>query len=110
MGDDEDENGDLAEGDDRRLPTYPRGMLKLEITDGERIMKALEYRRIDGLKLAETPLGFKVSYSILTIMRKLMDSLFFIKFVLFDQHVSPTRYDRANESHARPPKYQVSGL
>jgi RecQ-mediated genome instability protein 1 len=61
MGDDEDENGDLAQEADGRLPSYPRGMLKLEITDGERMIKALEYKRIDGLKLAETPLGFKVS-------------------------------------------------
>ncbi|KAI9637552.1 uncharacterized protein MKK02DRAFT_43477 [Dioszegia hungarica] len=58
MGDEEDENGDLE--DEGKLPVYPRGMLKMEVTDGERCLKAMEYKRLDGIKLAETPLGAKL--------------------------------------------------
>jgi hypothetical protein len=43
-----------------RLPPYPRGMLHLEVTDGVRVMKAIEYRRIPGLALGDTALGSKV--------------------------------------------------
>lgn len=61
MGDDDADDGDDEERDNGKIPAYPRGMLKMEITDGRRIIKALEYRRLDSLKLAETPLGSKVS-------------------------------------------------
>lgn len=54
----DDEEEELDEG---KLPAYPRGMLKLRVTDGERVIEALEYQRLPGIKLAETPLGAKVS-------------------------------------------------
>lgn len=66
MGDEEDENGDLE--DEGKLPVYPRGMLKMEVTDGERCLKAMEYKRLDGIKLAETPLGAKVSSQVLEVV------------------------------------------
>lgn len=56
MDDEEPED----EVDDDKAPTYPRGMLKLEVTDGERVMQAMEYRRIPELVLGETCLGAKV--------------------------------------------------
>lgn len=43
-----------------RIPRYPRGMLKLELNDGNTTMQAIEYRRLPGLELGVTPLGFKV--------------------------------------------------
>ncbi|RXK42419.1 hypothetical protein M231_00409 [Tremella mesenterica] len=48
------------EGEDGRLPVYPRGMLKLELSDGRGVMKGLEYRRLGGLVLGETALGCKL--------------------------------------------------
>ncbi|EIW68272.1 hypothetical protein TREMEDRAFT_63442 [Tremella mesenterica DSM 1558] len=48
------------EGEDGRLPVYPRGMLKLELSDGRGVMKGLEYRRLGGLVLGETALGSKL--------------------------------------------------
>jgi hypothetical protein len=36
-------------------------MLKLEVTDGSRVMKAIEYARLPGMVLGETCLGAKVS-------------------------------------------------
>ncbi len=54
----EDEDDEVEEG---KLPAYPRGMLRLELSDGRRVMKAMEYRRIGELKLGETALGAKVS-------------------------------------------------
>lgn len=63
MDDDErlDGEDDLNGDDGGRLPAYPRSMLKMKITDGERIIKAIEYKRLPAVKLAETPLGAKVS-------------------------------------------------
>ena len=49
--------------DDGKLPVYPRGMLKLELSDGRRRIRAMEYRRLDGLRLGDTPLGCKVGRS-----------------------------------------------
>lgn len=43
-----------------KLPAYPRGMLKLELSDGRGVIKAIEYGRLGALKLGETSLGAKV--------------------------------------------------
>jgi RecQ-mediated genome instability protein 1 len=56
-GDDGDENEDEDAGP---VPKYPRGMLKLELTDGSMIIPAIEFRKIPQLQLGETPLGCKV--------------------------------------------------
>jgi RecQ-mediated genome instability protein 1 len=42
------------------IPNYPRSMLKFELSDGSTTMQAIEYRRLPGLQLGETPLGLKV--------------------------------------------------
>lgn len=73
MDDEEaDENGEGPIEDDGRLPAYPRGMLRMEVTDGQRCLKALEHKRLAGLTLAETPLGAKVSFGTLGGRNKLM--------------------------------------
>ena len=46
--------------DDEAIPPYPRGLLRLELSDGFNTFKAMEYKRIDGLTLGETALGSKV--------------------------------------------------
>ena len=47
--------------DDEAIPPYPRGMLRLELSDGYSTLKAMEYQRINGMTLGETALGSKVS-------------------------------------------------
>lgn len=64
MDDEEQEYGEGDEGVDRpgdKLPAYPRGMLKLQVSDGQQVVNAMEYKRIADLCLGETPLGAKVS-------------------------------------------------
>ncbi|EGG07716.1 uncharacterized protein MELLADRAFT_62483 [Melampsora larici-populina 98AG31] len=54
---------DLDDDDtlDRKEPIrFPRAMLKFELSDGHTSVNAIEYRRIDGLELGETPLGCKL--------------------------------------------------
>ncbi|KAG8748093.1 hypothetical protein FRC10_008826 [Ceratobasidium sp. 414] len=51
--------GDLDDGEDYSIPKYPRSMLRLEISDGHKTMRAIEYRRIPELELGVTPLGTK---------------------------------------------------
>lgn len=51
-----------VENDEGPCPDYPRTMLRLEIGDGTTTVPAIEYRKISGFKLSETPLGFKVCF------------------------------------------------
>jgi RecQ-mediated genome instability protein 1 len=55
-----EEDDQEEEEDDEKIPPYPRSMLRLELSDGHTTMKAMEYRRINGLTLGETALGSKV--------------------------------------------------
>lgn len=48
------------EDDEGPIPSYPRSMLKLHISDGSTTLQAMEYRRLPELVLGETPIGFKV--------------------------------------------------
>lgn len=57
-GGDEEGNGD--DEDEGPVPKYPRGMLKMELSDGFITLPAIEYRRIPELELGVTPLGCKV--------------------------------------------------
>ena len=54
-------NGVENEEEDATMPPYPRSMLSLRLSDGTVTIKAMEKKRIDGLVLGETPLGFKVN-------------------------------------------------
>jgi RecQ-mediated genome instability protein 1 len=49
-----------AEEDEGPVPKYPRGMLRLELSDGFTTVEAVEYRSIPQLELGVTPLGYKV--------------------------------------------------
>ncbi|KAF8666603.1 hypothetical protein RHS04_09558 [Rhizoctonia solani] len=52
--------GDLEDGEDYTIPKYPRSMLRFELSDGTKTMRAIEYRRIPDFELGVTPLGTKV--------------------------------------------------
>ncbi|CAE7219710.1 unnamed protein product [Rhizoctonia solani] len=52
--------GDLEDGEDYSIPKYPRSMLRFELSDGTKTMRAIEYRRIPDLELGTTPLGTKI--------------------------------------------------
>ncbi|CAE6443216.1 unnamed protein product [Rhizoctonia solani] len=52
--------GDLEDGEDYTIPKYPRSMLRFELSDGTKTMRAIEYRRIPDFELGVTPLGTKI--------------------------------------------------
>jgi RecQ-mediated genome instability protein 1 len=56
-----DQQPDEEDNEPDDVPPYPRSMLMLDVSDGYRVMRAMEYKRIDALKLGETALGCKVS-------------------------------------------------
>jgi len=56
-----EEDGDVDVEGEGPMPQYPRGKLRLQLSDGETVLEALEYRRINELKLT-TPHGFKVGH------------------------------------------------
>ncbi|KAI9602571.1 hypothetical protein H4Q26_001861 [Puccinia striiformis f. sp. tritici PST-130] len=58
------------ESEDRQAPiVYPRAMLKLTISDGHHSLPAIEYQKIEGLNLSETPLGCKLLIKAATVRR-----------------------------------------
>ena len=57
LAEQEDNDG----GEEEATPKYPRSMLRFELSDGSTTLKAIEYRRLPGLQLGQTPLGYKVS-------------------------------------------------
>ena len=68
--DDEVVDGEDEEVDNKKLPVYPRGMLKLELSAGDgRVLKAIEYRRISELRLGETSLGTKLLVQNVKVLR-----------------------------------------
>lgn len=61
------------ESQDRHAPiSYPRAMLKFQLSDGHHSVPAIEYHRIDGLSLAHTPLGSKLLLKCTTARRGLL--------------------------------------
>ena len=61
VGDEEGkEDGDIDVGEGP-MPKYPRGKLRLQLSDGQTVLEAMEYRRINELKLT-TPSGYKVCH------------------------------------------------
>ncbi|WVQ95044.1 hypothetical protein IAU59_002136 [Kwoniella sp. CBS 9459] len=66
--DDEEEE----EVEDGKVPPYPRGMLKLEVGDGRRIMKAMEYKKIGDLTLGQTSLGCKLLVQNVRCLREIL--------------------------------------
>ncbi|KAF8071838.1 hypothetical protein FPV67DRAFT_1667295 [Lyophyllum atratum] len=59
VGDEEGE-GDIDIAGEGPIPKYPRGMLKLHLTDGTITLPAMEYRPLPELSLENTPLGYKM--------------------------------------------------
>jgi RecQ-mediated genome instability protein 1 len=55
------EDGDIDVDGEGPMPQYPRGKLRLQLSDGQTVLEAFEYRRINELKLT-TPSGFKVCH------------------------------------------------
>ncbi|KAL1740237.1 hypothetical protein HDZ31DRAFT_47888 [Schizophyllum fasciatum] len=59
--DDGEEGGGADDEDDEGpMPSYPRAMLRLELSDGHVTMPAIEYRPLRELKLEDTKLGYKM--------------------------------------------------
>ncbi|KAG9018660.1 hypothetical protein FRB90_010860 [Tulasnella sp. 427] len=54
------EAGVEDEEESEPIPRYPRSTLSLELSDGHRTIKAMEYRKMTGLELGVTPLGCKL--------------------------------------------------
>ncbi|KAF5367453.1 hypothetical protein D9758_003659 [Tetrapyrgos nigripes] len=59
-GEREEGEGDIEVEGEGPIPTYPRSMLRFEISDGVTTIKAMEYRSIPELSLEETQLGCKL--------------------------------------------------
>ena len=55
----EDQDGGEDAGS---VPKYPRSMLRFQLSDGTRILEAIEYRKIPQFELGVTPLGCKASF------------------------------------------------
>ncbi|KAG8934232.1 hypothetical protein FRC01_004312 [Tulasnella sp. 417] len=54
------EAGVEDEEESEPIPKYPRSTLSLELSDGSRVIKAMEYKRMTDLELGVTPLGCKL--------------------------------------------------
>ncbi|WVQ71974.1 hypothetical protein IAR50_001517 [Cryptococcus sp. DSM 104548] len=54
------EEGEEEELEEGRVPPYPRSMLKLEVGDGRKVIKAIEIKRIPDFVLGQTNLGSKI--------------------------------------------------
>ena len=62
VGDEEGkEDGDIDVDGEGPMPKYPRGKLRLQLSDGQTVLEAMEYRQINELKLT-TPSGYKVCH------------------------------------------------
>lgn len=57
----QDENAEQQRDEDEGpVPRFPRGMLRLELSDGSTTFRAIEFRSLSQLELGTTPLGYKV--------------------------------------------------
>ncbi|KAI5836388.1 hypothetical protein K523DRAFT_367538 [Schizophyllum commune Tattone D] len=56
----DDGNVGADDEDEGPMPSYPRSMLKFEVSDGHVTMPAIEYKPLKDLKLGDTKLGFKM--------------------------------------------------
>jgi RecQ-mediated genome instability protein 1 len=69
------------EEEDATMPPYPRSMLSLLLSDGTTTIKAMENKRIAGLVLGETLLGFKVIQIQVTVISLLIPHQLLLKNV-----------------------------
>jgi RecQ-mediated genome instability protein 1 len=56
-----EEDGDVEVEGEGPMPKYPRGTLRFQLSDGETIIDAMEFRNLPQLSLGVTELGYKVS-------------------------------------------------
>ncbi|KAJ7593310.1 hypothetical protein C8J56DRAFT_823421 [Mycena floridula] len=56
----EEEEVDLDIAGEGPIPNYPRAMLRLELTDGSRCLKGIEYKKLPQLELGVTEPGCKM--------------------------------------------------
>jgi RecQ-mediated genome instability protein 1 len=78
MGDElnDEEEQEIKEG---KMPVYPRGMLKFELTMGDgTVLDAIEYRKVPGIILGETSLGAKLRVRNVRVLRGIRESLFIV--------------------------------
>ena len=62
VGDEEGkEDGDIDVDGKGPMPKYPRGKLRLQLSDGQTVLEAMEYHQINELKLT-TLSGYKVCH------------------------------------------------
>ena len=55
------EDRDIDVDGEGPMPKYPRGKLRLQLSDSQTVLEAMEYRRIKELKLT-TPSRYKVCH------------------------------------------------
>ena len=58
-----EEDGDVEVEGEGPMPKYPRGTLRLKLSDGVTTLEAMEYRPLPQISLGPTPLGAKVKGS-----------------------------------------------
>lgn len=57
-----EEDGDVDIEGEGPMPKYPRGSLRLRLSDGVTKLEAMEYRPLPQISLGPTPLGYKVRF------------------------------------------------
>lgn len=93
--DDEEEEA-IKEG---KMPVYPRGMLKFELTMGDgRVVDAIEDKKVSGIVLGETSLGAKLKLRNVWVLRGVC------KFI------SPRCRAELMDSNARTGQYRIPGI
>ncbi|KAF8183962.1 hypothetical protein BJ912DRAFT_975749 [Pholiota molesta] len=55
-----EEDGDVEVEGEGPMPKYPRGTLRFQLSDGETIIDAMEFRNLPQLSLGVTELGYKM--------------------------------------------------
>jgi RecQ-mediated genome instability protein 1 len=55
-----EEDGDVDIEGEGPMPKYPRGSLRLRLSDGVTKLEAMEYRPLPQISLGPTPLGYKL--------------------------------------------------
>ncbi|ODO11021.1 hypothetical protein I350_01621 [Cryptococcus amylolentus CBS 6273] len=66
------EEGEEEEVEDGRVPPYPRSMLKLDVGDGRKVLKAIELQRIPDFVLGQTNLGSKILVHYVKVRRGIL--------------------------------------
>lgn len=66
------------------IPSYPRSMLRFQLSDGLTILQAIEFRHLEKIVLGETKLGYKVSIEPFVLAHTLLSCMNFAFFRAFD--------------------------